>query len=208
MKANERTAGLERVERLRNELNSHRANTPESVLKRAKVAGELEELGVNLKSLGIQPWQITTLRRIRAGDTLPEVLCVFSGVPEAAKAICTLSLERQEQLAGDPFVDLVRKVGEGTATVRKSIFDMTRYEIQLAFNGGMLRPIDEQKSIVLNEEIDGTVKGPNKTINILIPHAEYAVINKARLEHDMTKCAYLLAVLRGEVAPPLKKETV
>ena len=83
---------------------------------------------------------------------------------------------------------------------------MTRYDIQLAFKGGEFRRIEEQKSIVLNEEIDGAVRGVKKTINIQIPHAEFVVINKAGLDHDMTKCGYVLAVLRGKITPPLKKD--
>ena len=193
------------IDALKDKLSKLAPNNIEGI---ARVVGEMEELGVsNFSPFGLQSFYVKILRKVRDGTTIPEVLVRFASKPEAAIAISHLPVRQQKRLAGHPFVDLVHRVGKGFEVHSTSVYDMSALEIQQMFSGESIRSIEDQQDILSNPDIDGTVKGTTRTINIHVSHHDYATINRLRMEHDMTKCAYLRAVLRGELPPPLAKRS-
>ena len=180
--------------------------TSEGIKEAAEKVVEMAAHGVrNFKSYGLQPFFIRVLKRVHVGAAIPEILLKFSASPEAAVAISLVPIKQQQKLVSYPYVNLTRKAGSNFTYSVESIYDLTAIEIQQIFGGGTVRSTGEQEDVLSNPDVDATVKGDTRTINMHFSHADFAVIEKAVFNGGFsTKCAYLRAVMRGETPPPLK----
>ena len=180
--------------------------TIEGIEAAAARVADMGACGVtNFSSFGVQAFEAKILKRVHGKATVPEVILKFASKPEAALAISLVPIRQQRKLVSYPYVHVVRRIGDTFSSSLESIYDLTALEVQQIFSGHSTRTVEEQEDVLSNPDVDGTVKGDTRTINMHFSHADYAIINKLRTEHDMTKCAYLRAVMRGELPPPLKR---
>lgn len=134
------------TEALKERLTSLLARTADDLREMASIVGELESRGEDLSALRLGI--VDHLRRIAAGQLLPEVVVRFSGFPALLRIAIHLPLPDQRKLAdGEPLDVAVWR--DGSVDWRRvDPLGMTRDQLQLVFAGDRIRTQSEQISVL------------------------------------------------------------
>lgn len=143
------------TEELKSRLTSLLARTAEDLSSMAAIVGELERRGEDLSTLKLGI--VHYLRRIAAGQLLPEIVVQYSGYPLMLRQATVLPIEDQRRLiSGEPLPVAVWR-GNNIEWRRVDPLALTRDHVTQIFAGDHLRTDAEQVSY-----LEGTRLHPRK----------------------------------------------
>lgn len=125
------------------------ARTADDLREMAAIVGELEARGEDLDALKLG--MIHYLRRIAAGELLPEIVVHFSGNPQVLDLVALLPLSDQRQLVKGEGVEYVA-ISSGQLVERRiDLLYATRAQIKQVMTAGRLRSKPEQIAYIEGE---------------------------------------------------------
>src|SRR5690606_35817556 len=136
----------ETTDSLKSRLTSLLAQTADDLRQMAAIVAELERRGEDMQELRIGI--VDHLRRIAAGQLLPEIVVKFSGFPMMLRIAARLPIPDQQRLVADEPLDMAVWRGEQIEWRKVDPLALTTEQIRVVFADDRIRSQQEQVSIL------------------------------------------------------------
>lgn len=182
------------------ELDSLLTANAANVMRQASVISELRTRGVDTPSISAE--YVRMLDKVQAGILLPDVICRFGFRLEVIRKISQLPLRDQAKLVSNPIVNIVRRAGKNKTSVsQEPIRNLGAAEISQVFGTNRLRTVAEQETIVAGKADPGS--DARAWMSVTCKRAQELIIKEAARDCDMSVSSFIIAVLSGQIEPPL-----